>query len=522
MQKEYVTLFWNNWRVNKSYIGGTDVEQVYIVAIDQSTQGTKALLLDRVGQIVARSDLPHKQIVNDLGWVEHDPCEIYKNTLQVVVNVIHKAGIAKEDIVGVGISNQRETALAWDISGCPIYHAIVWQCARGEAICKRIQKADKQHLVKERTGLPLSPYFSAAKIAWILENIEDAREKAEAGELYYGTIDSYLVYRLTGGKSYKTDYSNASRTQLFNISTLKWDDEVCELFGIPGNHLAEVMDSNGFYGETDFEGFLPNKIPIYAVIGDSHGALLGQGCMEAGMIKATFGTGSSVMMNIGSKIKRSNQGLVTSLAWGLNGTVDYVLEGNINYAGAVVTWLEKDLHLVKNANETQELALAANPEDRTYLVPAFTGLGAPYWHSDVTGMITGITRTTGKNEIVRASLESIAYQITDVLTSMEDDSGLSIQELRVDGGPTKNVYLMQFLSDLADIPVMVPQDEELSALGAGYAAGVGLGIYSFEKVFSNKIREKYLPRINKELREEKISGWKRAIQQVIGGRDGDI
>lgn len=487
----------------------------YIIGIDQSTQGTKALLFNEQGELCSRSDLPHEQIINDKGWVEHNPKEIYDNTIQVVKNVVEKAGILKEELVGVGISNQRETALAWNIGGVPIYNAVVWQCARGEAICKELERQGYSQMIKAHTGLPLSPYFSAAKIAWLLEHVEGAREKAEYGQLRYGTIDSYLVYRLTKGKIYKTDYSNASRTQMFNIKKLAWDEQICELFRIPGKNLPRVCDSNDFYGETDFEGYLAKAIPIHGVLGDSHGALFGQGCFEKGMIKATYGTGSSVMMNVGKKPVFSPNGVVTSLAWGMDGEINYVLEGNINYTGAVITWLQKDMKLITSAKETQELANSSNPTDKTYIVPAFTGLGAPYWDSHATAIISGITRTTGQAEVVRAALDCIAYQINDIVEVMRQDSGIEIQELRVDGGPTRNKYLMQFQSDIIGIPVQIPEAEELSGIGAAYAAGLGMGIYEKEALFGRIKRKRYEPAMAAEIQQEKRNGWKQAVNLVL-------
>lgn len=485
----------------------------YIIGIDQSTQGTKSLLFDENGELLARADLPHRQIVNEKGWVEHDPEEFYRNVIQTVRNVVEKAGISKEEIVGAGISNQRETALSWDREGKPVYNAIVWQCARGEAICQRLKVHEA--MIKERTGLQLSPYFSAAKLAWIQENVEEARELAAKGLLRCGTVDSFLVYRLTGGKVYRTDYSNASRTQLFNISTLSWDEEICALFGISPKLLPEVTDSDGYYGETDFEGFLERPIPIHGVLGDSHGALFGQGCLEKGMVKATYGTGSSVMMNVGEQPVFSQHGVVSSLAWGMNGKVHYVLEGNINYTGAVITWLEKDLKLIASAGETEELAKKAAPEDHTYLVPAFTGLGAPYWDSGAEGILYGITRTTGKAEVVRAALDCIAYQITDIIRVMEADSGIPIRALRADGGPTRNEYLMQFQSDIGRIPIQVPKAEELSGIGAAYAAGLGLGLYSKEELFAKMERKAYEPRMDKKEADRKYQGWKAAVETVL-------
>lgn len=490
-----------------------DKAEKYIIGIDQSTQGTKALLFDSQGELLARADLSHRQIIDERGWVEHDPEEFYANVIQTVKNVIEKAGVDKNKVAGVGISNQRETVLAWDRTGKPVYNAVVWQCARGEAICERIK--DAGDMIKERTGLQLSPYFSAAKIAWILENVEGARSLAQEGRLCYGTVDSFLVYRLTGGKVYQTDFSNASRTQLFNIRTLAWDKKICDIFGIPVENLPEVTDSDGYYGETDFEGYLENPVPIHGVLGDSHGALFGQGCLEKGMVKATYGTGSSVMMNVGEEPVFSRHGVVSSLAWGMNGKVNYVLEGNINYTGAVITWLTKDLKLVDSPGQTEELAFAASPEDRTYLVPAFTGLGAPYWDSKATGILCGITRTTNQAEVARAALDCIAYQITDILKAMEDDSGISIQELRVDGGPTKNRYLMQFQSDIAGIPVKVPASEELSGIGAAYAAGIGLGLYDREALFSKQQRTTYEPEMEQKEVDIKYKGWKEAVGLVL-------
>lgn len=487
----------------------------YVLGIDQSTQGTKALLFDEEGTLLCRTDLPHEQIINDLGWVEHNPEEIYSNTIQVVKNLVEKAGIDKSEIAVLGISNQRETALVWDReTGKPVYNAVVWQCARGAKICERIAAQGHSAMVQERTGLQLSPYFSAAKIAWVLENVEGAKEKNDAGKLACGTIDSWLVYRLTGGKLFATDYSNASRTQMFNIRTLSWDPEICGLFGINTECLARVTDSNGDYGETDFEGYLEKPIPIRGVLGDSHGALFGQGCLEKGMIKTTYGTGSSIMMNIGETPVFSDLGVVTSLAWSMDGKVNYVLEGNINYTGAVITWLQKDLKLIAGAKETEELAKSANPADKTYLVPAFTGLGAPYWDSNATGIISGITRTTGQAEVVRAGLDCIAYQITDIVKAMSEASGIPIAELRVDGGPTRNGYLMQFQSDMLGIPVQIPDAEELSGIGAAYAAGLAAGIYQ-KDIFGKMKRRAFTPQMPEDIKKEKYEGWKKAVGMVL-------
>lgn len=487
----------------------------YIISIDQSTQGTKALLFDDTGSLIKRTDKSHEQIINHEGWVSHDPVEIYHNIIIVVTRLLEEAGIDRSQVVGVGISNQRETSLAWNrITGEPVGQAIVWQCARAADICDRISTMGKAEEIRRKTGMNLSPYFPASKIAWILENIPEARELADAGNLCHGTIDSWVVYKLTGGKSYKTDYSNASRTQLFNIFDLKWDPEICEIFGIDPANLAEVCDSNANYGETDFEGLLPHPIPIHAVLGDSHGALFGQGCLEPGMIKSTYGTGSSIMMNIGKKPVLSTHGVVTSLAWSMDGEVNYVLEGNLNYTGAVITWLKDELKMIDQPAETQILAEQAVKDDSVYLIPAFSGLGAPYWDSRASAMITGMTRTTGKAEIVRAGLECIAYQITDILRAMSEDAEVTVSELRVDGGPTKNTYLMQFQSDIAGVDVQVPDSEELSGIGPAYAVGLALDMWGKE-IFGKLERIKYQSVMDAAQSERKYIGWKEAVQRVL-------
>lgn len=491
------------------------MEQRYIISIDQSTQGTKALLFDKTGSLIKRTDKTHKQIINEKGWVSHDPSEIYQNTIEVVKRLIEEANINKENIAGVGISNQRETSLAWDKqTGEPVGQAIVWQCARAVEICERVEKKGQAENIRRKTGMNLSPYFPASKIAWILENVEGAREKADKGEICHGTIDSWLLYKLTNGKAYKTDYSNASRTQLFNIFELKWDEEICGMFGIDVKNLPEICDSNSYFGETDFEGLLPHPVPIHGVLGDSHGSLFGQGCLNPGMIKSTYGTGSSIMMNIGEKPVLSTHGVVTSLAWSMNGKVNYVLEGNLNYTGAVITWLKDDLELIQLPGETERLSEEAVKDDSLYLIPAFSGLGAPYWDSHASAAIVGMTRTTGKAEIVRAGVECIAYQITDIVKAMSEDAGVTVEELRVDGGPTKNTYLMQFQSDLAEANVRVPDSEELSGIGPAYAAGLSLGIWD-ETIFDKLNRTNYEPTMDKAVRDKKYEGWKQAVKMVL-------
>ncbi len=487
--------------------------EAYVLAVDQSTQGTKALLFNDIGEIIAREDLPHEQIINEKGWVEHNPNEIYENTLKIVKKLIEDSGIETDKIKALGISNQRETALAWNKeTGEPVYNAIVWQCARAAEICNNLK--DYSSLIKNNTGLNLSSYFSAAKIAWILQNVEEATDLMQDGLLCAGTIDSWLVYKLTKGKVFKTDFSNASRTQLLNLSELTWDKKICGLFGINSNCLAEITDSDGDFGFTDFDGLLPKAIPIKAVMGDSHGALFGQGCHEKGMIKATYGTGSSIMVNVGEKISFSDS-LASSVAYSFDGQVNYVLEGNINYTGAVITWLKDDLHLIESPEETEELAKSANENDTTYLIPAFSGLSAPYWESKAKAMIWGMTRTTGRAEIVKAALESIAYQITDVIEEIKNSSGIEIKELRVDGGPTRNSYLMQFQSDISKIPVSRPKYEELSAIGVAYMAGITTGIYQKDEIFAKEIRTVFQSTMKAELQECKYENWKNVVRLVI-------
>ncbi len=490
------------------------MEKNYLISIDQSTQGTKALLFDKNGTLMCRADVPHKQIVNDLGWVSHNPEEIYENVVKAVRGVLAKANVSPENIIGIGISNQRETSVLWDKkTGLSLNNAIVWQCARATEICERDDVKASSQKVFEKTGIKLSPYFPASKIAWLIENTEGAKEKQKRHEICHGTVDSYLVYRLTKGEVYATDYSNASRTQLFNIFELKWDEEICKLFGINPEDMPKVMDSNACYGFTDFEGLFTEPIPIQSVLGDSHGALFGQGCRMAGMAKATYGTGSSIMMNIGENPLLSKNGLVTSLAWGIDGKVNYVLEGNLNYTGAVITWLKDDMELIESAADTESLAMAANKNDSLYLVPAFTGLGAPYWNSHAKAAIVGMDRTTKKKELVRAALECIAYQITDIIKAMGQDAGEAISELRVDGGPTRNGYLMQFQSDISGLKVQVPNQEELSGIGAAYLAGISLGLWN-EEIFSKMKRNTYSPVMDEKVANEKYAGWKAAVEKV--------
>lgn len=486
----------------------------YVLAIDQSTQGTKAILFDDAGQLIRKTALNHRQIVNEKGWVEHDLDEILENVYRVCRAVVKESGIDASKIEAVGISNQRETVAAWHRgTGRPVCPAIVWQCARAKKICDSV--AEHADQIKTKTGIPLSPYFSASKMAWILKNIDSALSLAKQKMLCLGTIDSFLIYQLTEEKFFKTDYSNASRTQLFNIRSLCWDKDLCDLFEIPQTALPEVCMSDSLFGYTTLGGLLERPIPIHGVLGDSHAALLGQNCRMPGQTKATYGTGSSVMMQTGDRLVNSSNGLVTSLAWGLDGKVAYVLEGNLNYTGAVVSWLKDDAALLHSDAESDMLARTANPTDTSYFVPAFTGLGAPYWDSEATGLLTGITRKTGKAEIVKACLESIAYQVTDLLTAMKQDAALPLHALRVDGGPTSNSYLMQFQSDMAETAVQIPPFQELSGFGAACAAGFGSGIFLQDKVYAGSGQQIYTPQMAQDERNMRYQGWKNAVAQAL-------
>lgn len=486
-----------------------------VLSIDQSTQGTKALLFSSDGQLLVRRDVPHKQMIDERGWVEHDPEEIFDHVLKVAAEAVQEADVDPAAVRVIGLTNQRETALAWDReTGKPVGNAIVWQCARGEGICTELAEKGYADSIREATGLNLSPYFSAAKLAWIMRNVPEAGKLASQGRLCMGTVDSWLVFRLTGGREFRTDFSNAARTQLFNIRDLSWDAHACEVFGVPMSALPEPTASDGDFGSTDFGGLLPQPVPIRAVLGDSNAALFGQGCTQPGMVKATYGTGSSVMMNMGGRLVESKD-LVTSIAWGSREDITYVLEGNINYSGAVITWLKDDMMLISSPADTGQLAQSANPADTTYLVPAFSGLGAPYWDPDARAMACGMTRTTGRAEFVKAALESIAYQIADVVRVMERDSGLQIGELRTDGGATKNDYLMQFQSDIIGHNVSISATAELSALGAAFMAGEAIGMYNNDMLLAASSHRTLSPQMRPEVREEKYQGWQDAVRKVL-------
>ena len=464
-----------------------------VLAIDQSTQGTKALLLDEEGRVIARAARPHRQIVDGRGYISHDLDEIWQNVLLVARECV---GENAASVKAVGISNQRETSCMWNDEG-PLSDAVVWQCARGKDISDAL--APYADLVRERTGLPLSPYFPAAKYAWLLRNTE------KSGKVRLGTIDSFLVWKMTG--NFYTDYSNASRTQLFDLHTLQWDEELCRLFGVPVEALPEVKDSDGVFGYTDLGGLFPKKVPVCGVLGDSHAALFAEGCLAAGQLKVTYGTGSSVMMNVGEKFVES----ASSLAWKIGGKVQHVLEGNINYSCAVITWLKDDLGLLNDAKEAGVLAAEANAQDETVLIPAFSGLSAPYWKPEARAAILNMTRTTGKKELCRAAEESIAFQIADILDALRADTGLEAREVRADGGAAGDAFLMQLQADAAGASVLASCERELSPLGAGVLAGIAAGVYQ-EDVLQGEVR-RFAPRENARVIAARAR-WKNCLKQL--------
>lgn len=481
----------------------------YVLGIDQSTQGTKVLLYDDEGHIVKKVSKPHRQLVNEKGWVSHDPLEIYNNVLSLVRDSI--VGIDASQIKTVGITNQRETALVWNReTGIPVEHAIVWQCARAKVITDTFN-ISQSSMVKRKTGLPLSPYFSAAKYAWTLRQITELSE-----QLACGTIDSWLVYQLTKGESFVTDVSNASRTQLMNLTTLSWDEELCELFGIPMAYLPEIRSSDSHFGWTDFDGILPDIVPIHAVMGDSHAALFAHKGEQPGAIKATYGTGSSIMMNIGTEVSIIPSHLAVSVGWQSQGKCHYVLEGNVNYSGAVITWLKDQVGLITSPDELEDLVTKANPEDQTYLIPAFSGLGAPYFRDDATASFVGMTRVTGRAELAKATLESIAYQINAVISAMKGVSNLPITQISVDGGPTKNHYLMQFQSNVTNATINIATVEEASCTGVAYMAGMANNIYP-ETILDQLTSFKVSPEPEfQTIRLEKLAKWDRYVATLLG------
>lgn len=485
----------------------------YILSFDQGTTSSRAIVFNKQGTIVSIAQREFEQIYPQPGWVEHNATEIWSTQVAVATEAIIKAGITPNDIAAIGITNQRETTVLWDkTTGEPLCNAIVWQDRRTSAYCDELKAKGLAKSVQEKTGLIIDAYFSATKIRWILDSVPGAREKAEAGNLAFGTIDSWLIWKLTDGRIHVTDVTNASRTMIYNIHTLEWDQDLLELFNIPRNILPEVKSSSEIYGETT-GNVLAAKIPIAGIAGDQQAALFGQMCTEVGMVKNTYGTGCFMLMNIGDKPITSQNNLVTTIAWKINGKVQYALEGSIFIGGAVVQWLRDGLGLIKASADVEKLALKVADTGGVYLVPAFAGLGAPHWNQDARGTITGITRGTNASHLARAAIESIAFQTMEVLNAMEADSGLKIKELRVDGGATANDILMQFQADVLETTVIRPQVTEVTALGAAYLAGLAVGYWNSMDDISGqwKIDKSFNAGEAKNI-VERIKGWNRAVK----------
>lgn len=487
------------------------------MALDQGTTSSRSIIFDKKGNVVSVSQKEFKQYYPSPGYVEHDANEIWETILEVSRDALKKAGLKACDIASIGITNQRETTVLWDSeTGEPIYHAIVWQCRRTAGIIDDLVAKGYGELIKEKTGLVPDAYFSGSKIKWILDNVEGAREKANEGKLSFGTIDSWLIYKLTGGKVHVTDHSNASRTMLYNIHTLKWDEELLNILDVPASLLPEVKPSSYVYGETA-EEIYGGPIKIGGAAGDQQCALFGQCCFEKGDMKNTYGTGCFLLMNAGEQYVESSSGLITTLAASLNEKVNYVLEGSVFIGGASIQWLRDELKIISSAKESEKLALEVEDSNGTYIVPAFTGLGAPYWSSKCQGMIVGLTRGVNKAHLTRATLESIAYQTHDVIKAMEEDIGSNIKELRVDGGATANNLLMQFQSDISGVKVLRPSCIETTALGAAYLAGLSVGYFKdLDEIRNNWMIDKtFAPEMNDELREKKLRGWHKAVEAAL-------
>lgn len=490
----------------------------YVLALDQGTTSTRALLFDKNGRIFASAQREFEQIYPRPGWVEHSPQDIIGSTVAVIGEALARAGISAADVAAMGVTNQRETTFVWNRrTGVPVCNAIVWQCRRTADICEKLKRDGYADFIYKKTGLIPDAYFSATKLKWILDNVEGARAQAEAGELLFGTVDTFILWRLSRGKIFATDYTNASRTMLFNIHTLQWDSELCRLFGIPMQMLPEVKASGFYYGATD-ESYFGAAMPVCGVVGDQQSALFGQLCLEKGSVKNTYGTGCFLLMNTGDCAVESQNGLVTTLGASVGGKPCYVLEGSVFVGGALVQWLRDEMRLIVSADESENRAREVEDSGGVYVVPAFTGLGAPYWDSEARGTICGITRGTRQEHIIRASLEAIAYEVYDLVKAMERDANTEISALSVDGGASKNNFLMSFQSDLLNCEVVRGQTVETTALGAAYLAGLQCGFWKdVDELKSLKGTPKiFAPTMKKEKREELIAGWHRAVKRTLG------
>jgi glycerol kinase len=495
----------------------------YILALDQGTTSSRTIIFNRLGEIVASGSKEFEQIYPRPGWVEHNPDQIWDSQLHTLWEALKKADLEMGDIAAIGITNQRETTLIWDRnSGEPVYNAIVWQCRRTAEFCDDLKTEHFDVKLREKTGLVADAYFSGTKVAWILDHVPGAREKAEEGSLAFGTIDSWLVHKLSGGKVHVTDYSNASRTLLYNIYELKWDADILRRFNIPVSMLPEVKPSSEVFTYTD-PGVLGASIPIAGIAGDQQAALFGQCCFEPGMTKNTYGTGCFLLMNTGKKPKESKSGLLTTIAWGIGDRVEYALEGSVFIAGGVIQWLRDELKLINSAAESEALASLVEDSNGVYFVPAFVGLGAPYWDPYARGAIFGLTRGANRSHIIRAALESIAFQTKDVIDCMSQDSGLPLSELRIDGGAAANNFLCQFQADILDMKVTRPKVIEITALGAAYLAGLAIGYWKGKEDLANhwRIDREFVPQMPPDKRQELVRGWQRAIDRSKDWKEGD-
>lgn len=487
----------------------------YVIALDQGTTSSRAVLFDEKGNAVGIAQQEFRQIFPGPGWVEHDPKEIMSTQLAVLNKVIHEHRVDAGSIRAIGITNQRETALLWDReTGEPVYNAIVWQDKRTAPVCEELKQRGLEPYVRENTGLVIDSYFSATKIHWILNNVDGVRKRAERGELAFGTVDTWLIWNLTGRKSHVTDYTNASRTMLYNIRGLEWDKKLLKELDIPESLLPEVLPSAAAFGAWNFKG---TEVPITGVAGDQHAALFGQACFEPGMVKNTYGTGCFMLMNTGDKIQLSRNGLVTTIAWGLGGKVEYALEGSVFIAGAAVQWLRDSLHMIDQSRDSEYFATKALGSNEVYVVPAFAGLGAPYWDMYARGAIFGLTRDTGKEHIIKATLESMAYQTRDVLEAMQEDAGISLSTLKVDGGACANNILMQFQADILGAEVERPEVIESTAMGAAFLAGIQSGLWKKEDIVSNrKVERTFTPAMDEATRNRLYKGWRKAVERTKG------
>lgn len=494
------------------------MEKNYIMALDQGTTSSRAILFNKKGEILEVAQKEFTQIYPKAGWVEHNPMEIWGSQSGVMREVIETAGITPDEIAAIGITNQRETTIVWDKNtGKPIYNAIVWQCRRTSDICNKLKEKNLEKIIKEKTGLLIDAYFSATKVKWILDNVEGAREKADRGELLFGTVDTWLIWKLTHGKVHVTDYSNASRTMMYNIKELKWDEDILNELNIPKSMLPKVKPSSYIYGHTDSQMLAGAQIPISGCAGDQQSALFGQTCFEKGCAKNTYGTGCFLLMNTGEKLVESKNGLITTIAWGIDNKIQYALEGSIFMGGASIQWLRDELRMIKNAKDSEDYAKKVEDTNGVYVVPAFTGLGAPYWDMYARGTVLGLTRGSKKEHIIRATLESIAYQTKDVINVMQQDSNIKVKDLKVDGGASSNNFLMQFQSDILDINIDRPEIIETTALGAAYLAGLAVGFYkSKEEITSKwKIGKEFKPTMEDKTREKLYKGWKKAVSRSL-------